>query len=640
MRVLQNISIKNKLIILILLVSLLALGTGFTIFIINDINTFEEERINNTVVNAKLIGEYCVSPLAFQDKAGATEILAKLKAIPSITNGFLYDDKGALFAEFNKSEEKIIPPPPEERASTLFEGDYLNIFQPISYHEQKYGTIYLRASTTLLDEKIKNYLITMVLLVIGLTVMAYFLALKLQGIISIPILKLAHVTEKISKEADYSLRVQKLSNDETGVLYDGFNNMLEQIHIREMERQRAEEALRESENSLKEAQRIAHLGNWDRDLVSNELRWSDEIYRIFGLKAQECEAKHEVFLNAIHPEDRELVKKAVNDTLHERKPYSIDHRIILPNGVERIVHEQAEVIFDETGTPVRLIGTVQDITERKRAEEELRKHREHLEELVEERTAELAVAKEQAEAADRLKSAFLASMSHELRTPLNSIIGFTGIILQGMAGPLNNEQTKQLEMVRASSNHLLSLINDILDISKIEAGQLEIVSETFDMREAIEKVVHTVTTQAEKKKLALVAEIAPHVGQIVSDRRRVEQIIINLLNNAVKFTEKGEVRIECQVSDCWLVTRVVDTGIGIKPEDMDKLFKVFQQIGTGLNHQHEGTGLGLSISKKLVEMLGGEIRAESQWGVGSTFTFTLPIKQGEGDEKQDSGHRG
>jgi len=284
----------------------------------------------------------------------------------------------------------------------------------------------------------------------------------------------------------------------------------------------------------------------------------------------------------------------------------------------------ARIVRDAEGKVLYYEGTVEDITERKKAEEALQRAYDELEVKMAERTAELAVAKERAEAADRLKSAFLASMSHELRTPLNSIIGFTGIILQELAGPLNDEQTKQLNMVRNSSRHLLDLINDVLDISKIEAGQLEITSEPFDMREAIEKVVRTVTPLAEKKGLALVAEVAPQVGQITSDRRRVEQILINLTNNAIKFTEEGVVCVECEVNDSWLVTRVVDTGIGIKPEDVGKLFKAFQQVDTGLARVKEGTGLGLSICKKLLEMLGGEIWVESEWGVGSTFTFTLP----------------
>jgi len=232
---------------------------------------------------------------------------------------------------------------------------------------------------------------------------------------------------------------------------------------------------------------------------------------------------------------------------------------------------------------------------------------------------------EAAQEADHLKSAFLASMSHELRTPLNSIIGFTGIILQGLVGPLNPEQEKQLGMVRDSSRHLLDLINDVLDISKIEAGQLEMVRERFDMREAIDKVARTMRPMAERKGLGLTVEVSPPVGQVTSDRRRVEQILINLVNNGIKFTDQGEVRVACEISGDWLVTRVVDTGIGIKPEDVGKLFEPFRQIDTGLARQHEGTGLGLSICKRLVEMLGGMISAESEWGVGSTFAFTLPM---------------
>jgi signal transduction histidine kinase len=182
-------------------------------------------------------------------------------------------------------------------------------------------------------------------------------------------------------------------------------------------------------------------------------------------------------------------------------------------------------------------------------------------------------------------------------------------------------------MVRDSSNHLLRLINDVLDISKIEAGQLDIAPEVFDMRSAIDKVINSVTPLATKKGLRLTAQVAPEVGQVKSDRRRVEQILINLVNNAVKFTEKGEVRLECQTSIGMLEVSVIDTGIGIKAEDMQKLFVAFQQIETGLARRYEGTGLGLSICTKLVEMLGGKIWAESNgaWK-GSRFTFTLPLK--------------
>jgi len=289
--------------------------------------------------------------------------------------------------------------------------------------------------------------------------------------------------------------------------------------------------------------------------------------------------------------------------------------------------EEEQDLFNEVAGDIAFALHNMEVEEaRKRAEEALKEYSERLEEMVEERTAELAIAKGKAEEADRLKSVFLATMSHELRTPLNSIIGFTGIVLQGLAGELNEEQKKQLSMVSGSAKHLLALINDILDISKIEAGQIELAPSEFHVSALIQEVVKTLTPMAETKGLEMIVSISPQVGEIHSDRRRVEQILVNLVNNAIKFTEQGEVRIEAQIVDGHLQVSVQDTGIGIKEEDMGKLFQPFRQIDDSGQRRHEGTGLGLSICKRLLDLLGGQIWAESEVGQGSSFTVRLPLR--------------
>ena len=229
--------------------------------------------------------------------------------------------------------------------------------------------------------------------------------------------------------------------------------------------------------------------------------------------------------------------------------------------------------------------------------------------------------------ASRHKSDFLANMSHELRTPLNAIIGFSDVMLGGMAGPLADNQREFLGDIRESGKHLLSLINDILDLSKIEAGKMELHLASFDMASAIANALALVRGRAERHGVRLETQIDPAVAEITADERKFKQILLNLLTNAVKFTPKGgTVSLSVARADDGYEICVRDTGIGIAPEDVDKVFDEFRQVGTDTERQAEGTGLGLSLTKRLVELHGGAIGVTSAPGQGSTFTFTLPVE--------------
>lgn len=316
--------------------------------------------------------------------------------------------------------------------------------------------------------------------------------------------------------------------------------------------------------------------------------------------------------------------------VHKLLPAGIDHfsarrfetTAVRENGDVFPVEAAVSEVSGREG--VFYTAILRDISERLAQQAALREMNESLEQNVADRTHELQIAVARAQSADRLKSAFLATMSHELRTPLNSIIGFTGIVLQEMAGPLNDEQKKQLSMVRSSGRHLLDLINDVLDLSKIEAGELEIREEPFDLRESVERVFASVKPQAALKQLTMTLQIAEDVSTLQGDRRRVEQIMLNLLSNAIKFTDHGSITLRVEIADTHCKITVSDTGIGIREEDILTLFQPFNQIDAGLSREHEGTGLGLAICRRLSALMGGAIHVHSEWQKGSEFCFVLP----------------
>jgi PAS domain S-box-containing protein len=539
-----------------------------------------------------------------------------------------------------------------------------------------------------------------------------------------PLQSLTQAAREIgSGKLDYRINID--TKDETGSLAVAFNSMIERLQetisqLRQEvgERKKAEKELNQHRQHLeelvaertaklteanvhltqeiterKQAQEALLLGNQRFDSISN----SSE-YGLFLLDDQARVTFVNKFAERWFGPSKEIVGKLCCEvfklkdpekecagfkTIRTGKTVKSDSLTEVLHGEKKIFYVIASPVFDRVGKVRQVVETVIDITERKKVEEELDKHRQDLEKLVDERTTELTEANEhliqeiaerkkvekelkeyhdhleelvrkrtadleetqqsllsvlndvnkakeelkQANARllelDHLKSMFIASMSHELRTPLNSIIGFTGVILQGMAGEINDEQKDQLQRVYSSAKHLLALVSDIIDISKVEAGKIKPYIEEFQLDDIIYEVALNLKKQIEDKGLTLKTNI-PQSIRLKTDRRRLVQCILNYLSNAIKFTEKGRISVAASETDGMVEMSVKDSGVGIKKEDIPKLFNSFVRLDSPLKTTILGTGLGLYLTKKIAtEILGGTVSVESKYGKGSTFTLKI-----------------
>ena len=322
----------------------------------------------------------------------------------------------------------------------------------------------------------------------------------------------------------------------------------------------------------------------------------------------------------------EPVRQQLRDTIRQTaKGKTCQYDVLMRTGDKQFITIDfcLHPLLDEAGNVIYLVPSAVDITERKRAEEALHKAHEGLEVKVEERTKELAQANIRLQELDRLKSMFIASMSHELRTPLNSIIGFSSIILQGMDGELNAQQSDHLSRVKRSARHLLTLITDVIDISKIEAGKVEVYAEKLMLHEVVEEAISGLRVEIENKGLELEVDIPPL--ELHTDRKRLLQCLLNYLSNASKFTLAGKIIISAGEEDDKVVISVKDSGIGISEKDMPRLYTQFTRFDSPLVHKTLGTGLGLYLTRKLaMEVLQGEVFAESIYGKGSIFSIRIP----------------
>ncbi|MCA6215032.1 PAS domain-containing protein [Ideonella sp. B7] len=373
-------------------------------------------------------------------------------------------------------------------------------------------------------------------------------------------------------------------------------------------------------------------GLWDWNVLTSEVFFSPQLKRILGYGPDEMHPTLDTWTDNVHPEDAPRVLARLREHLEGRRQrYEAEYRLRCRNGNYRWVEDRGRVCERDThGQPTRVVGMVQDVSARHEAQEELRRHREHLEELVQERTSALSDAKAAAEAANRAKSRFLANMSHELRTPLAGVIGLSSLALEETREPRLLDRLSKIEQ---ASQHLLSLINDILDLSKIEAERMVLAAEPLTLGSVLDSVSHLSAHRAQAKGLTLQVALAPDLAQrpLIGDALRLKQILLNLVDNAIKFTDQGSVRVSLQeatpVDPALLSLRgdVTDSGMGIAPEVCPRLFQPFEQADSSTTRRHGGTGLGLAISRQLVRMMGGDMGLESAPGHGTRVWFTLQL---------------
>jgi len=616
-------SIKQKLMVIIMAVSLIGLGTVGTSILLNEfINLNRMQKIDLQVL-ADIVAETSSVYLVFNDDEGAAISLAALRSKKQIIRAVLYDKNHDVFVvhtrdgiggnhEFSQIEK-------EKHISGTF-----SAVKDILIDGELVGYIYLESDDSLIKDFVINSVIGLVFIVIIGGLIAYVLASKLQRIISVPIEHLTETALKITKQQNYNLRAEKESNDEIGILTDGFNEMLEQL-------QKGNKKLIESENKFREVVEqstdalyiiggnsvfidvnntaCSSLGYERGELLNMSVAKVDSLY-------QNQEKLNDLFAR-LKKERHIIVESEHHKKNHDSFPVEISLGYVNIEGEDLI------------------LASARDITERKQAQKSLLQANDELEAKVNERTKELKtinaaleISKRKAEAASHSKSLFLANMSHEIRTPMNAVIGFTDLLA---SSDLNKKQIGYVESIQSGSRNLLSLINDILDLSKIEAGKMNIKVDRVYIKQLLKDIYQVFSLSAKEKGLNLNLYIGDTVPQgIMSDEIRLRQIMFNLLNNAIKFTRKGEVNIYASykresAEDVFysLIITVEDTGIGVRSSEQQNIFNSFEQQDNQSTREFGGAGLGLAISARLAEKLGANIKLDSEHGKGSVFKLVI-----------------
>jgi PAS domain S-box-containing protein len=668
MQLFKNASIKRKQVLVIMLTTSAALLLACIAFAAFEIMSFRSETQADHLTLAKLIGNNTEAALNFRDQNAAEETLGFFSVDADISGICIYSSDGEIFAQYDPpyDHETFVPPSALELQKHWARKGHLWVAQPIVSKGETIGTVYVESNMVELYSRLKKYAVILSAVFAFSMVIAFFISARLQRVISDPILELARTARSIAQDRNYSIRVPNHRPDEIGTLINGFNEMLEQIQQRDAnlerrvaertaeltaeiaERGRAEEALRLSEAGLANAQRIANLGSWEWNLITNELQWSDEVYCIFGMEPHGPKITHEEFIAKIHPDDREKVLQSHRDSLSTKLAQHYDYRILRPDNVERIVHGQGEVICDETGQPVRMTGILQDITQRKQAEAELEKVNREL--IDTSRTAGMAEV--------------ATGVLHNVGNVLNSVNVSASILTEKLKNSKLPYLALAVDLIKQHSADLGDFItNDpkgkrlpgyIASLSEHFAVEQEtMLKEVVGLRTNIEHIKDIVATQQSYAKfggmterikivdvvedalrmnesallrhdIQVTKEYAGALPEVIVDRHKVIQILVNLIRNAKFACEESRAtdrRMTIGIAHDPASVRisVKDNGIGIPQENLTLIFN------HGFTTRKNGHGFGLHSGALAAKEMRGALIVQSEGrGKGATFTLELP----------------
>jgi signal transduction histidine kinase/CheY-like chemotaxis protein len=493
--------------------------------------------------------------------------------------------------------------------------------RPIVAAGQNIGTITVYASPALLIEQLRQRLYTIagMIFVLDVTLVASLYLLLWQLIL-----------KPLTTIERYAANVKAGQNPGALPPRDWFFGELKTLNasIRDMVRLMDSRyvAMHASEERLQIASSAAAIGIWDWDIINDVVVWDEQMYRLYGFEGRRVDKPFEMWRKMLHPDDAIPTEALLRQALEGTAEFDGEFRVIWEDGSVHYMKGDAMIFRDVQGQPSRMVGVNYDVTASRVAQQELRRHRIHLEDLVAERTNALSVAVRQAQAANQAKSVFLANMSHELRTPLNSVIGFSRL----MADSKNMlpEEKRNLAIIHRSGQHLLTLINDILELSKIEAGRAVLQTEVVKLDDMLQEVMDMVSMRAGQTGVELALDSAGLPSGARVDGTKLRQVLLNLMSNAVKFSAQGKVTLRVRggtrAGRCELAFAVIDNGPGISAEDQVRIFEPFIQAdGPGAK---EGTGLGLTISREFVQLMGGALSVESALGAGATFQFSIAVQ--------------